>query len=256
MIMLEGFISNVLKSPGNPAIIIENQTYTYADLMNIAYEISKEIKKNGGEGATLIGVYTDHGVYTYASIIAVLLNGSGFVPINKKFPKDKLQNIVKSSAIPFVLCNKASVKELEDIQSENGLKIIVNDQLPKGKTIFTEKELKITPASDIAYILFTSGSTGIPKGIGITYSNFTAFITAMNHSKLYDFRASDRVLQIFELSFDVSIACTFIAWEAGACLVPTPTDGIVFIRALEIIKEYDVTVVSMAPSALAYMKQL
>jgi len=222
----------------------------------MSVEIVEKIKNSNFKNEKLIGVYTDYGIHTYASIIAVLLNGSGFVPINKKFPSDKLHNIIKSSGIKGILCNKNSTAELKKLEDRDLLELLVNDDLSNEIIPVPAEKYAITKISEIAYVLFTSGSTGIPKGIGITHANFSAFINAMVRSGNYDFNSSDKFLQIFELSFDVSIACTFIAWESGAALVPVSTEGIVFIEALQIIQDHNITVVSMAPSALAYMKQL
>jgi D-alanine--poly(phosphoribitol) ligase subunit 1 len=249
--MIAGFINNYQTVPDNPALIINDKTYSYKELFSIAAAIASELKTD----EKLIGVYTDYSVYTYASILAVLMKGAAFVPVNKKFPEGKLINILKSSGIQTILCNKESENELAPFKAHAPFEIILNDQI----TISNAEKVAVTvPTSDasLAYILFTSGSTGVPKGIGITVKNFNAFLKAMTQSGRYEFKPSDSFLQIFELSFDVSIACTFIAWEVGASLAPVPTEGIVFIEALKIMEKYNITVASMAPSALAYMKQL
>jgi D-alanine--poly(phosphoribitol) ligase subunit 1 len=248
--MIAGFIHNYNTVPDHVALIIDDKSYSYKELFDIASTIAAELRTE----EKLIGVYTDYSVYTYASIIAILLKGAGFVPVNKKFPEGKLTNIIASSGIQTILCTEHSQAELKKIKTTIDFNIISNDRPAPANAKRSAVPVSCDDSS-IAYILFTSGSTGVPKGIGITHKNFKAFIKAMTSGK-YTFHATDVFLQIFELSFDVSIACTFIAWETGACLVPVPTEGIVFIEALKIMEKYKVTVASMAPSALAYMKQL
>ena len=259
--MITGFINNYNKYSANPAILINKESFSYGHLMAIVQQIKVKIDQAnpGSTKAQLIGVYTDYCVETYASLLSVLLSGSGFVPLNKKFPEDKLASIIGSSGIRTILCKRASCEELEKILKAAGLNdaigIVINDAEVDAPYTHPVSTPEFNP-NEIAYLLFTSGSTGVPKGIGITHSNFSSFLAGMTRYGRYDFNSLDRFLQIFELSFDVSIACTFIPWEIGACLVPVSTEGIVFIEALETIRDHEVTVVSMAPSAIAYMKQL
>ncbi|HTL81685.1 MAG TPA: amino acid adenylation domain-containing protein [Bacteroidia bacterium] len=252
--MITGFIESFRRSPGHYALEIEDQAYTYAELMEIAAGISARIMATGRNDKN-IGIHTNDSVFTYASILAVLLCGKTFIPLNRKFPAHKLENIIRESGLKIVLCASSEIEGLSSgLSAGNDVSLISNDNC--DKVDFSALSFTLPDSDNFAYILFTSGSTGIPKGIGITHSNFNAFIKAMFSPGKYDLGPTDKFLQMFELSFDVSIACTFMAWECGGCLVPVPTSDIVFISALETMRDKQVTFVSMAPSAVAYMKQL
>jgi amino acid adenylation domain-containing protein len=212
--------------------------------LNKAISISKKLYQRSDE--KLVGLYTDNNEYTYASLIAILLANKGFVPLNHKFPDERLKKIINDADIKTILHCDTSIERIE--------KLKINTSLPVNNINNEEDHCYLPAADQIVYILFTSGSTGIPKGIPITNKNFRSLINALKNR--YHLNDSDKVLQAFELSFDVSIACTFMAWECGAALIIPDMDGIVAVNSFKAIYEYKATFVTIPPSAIFYLKKL
>jgi D-alanine--poly(phosphoribitol) ligase subunit 1 len=239
------FVLEFLKSnTETTAIIIDNRSYSYTELysaaQSVAYQLNQEDTTSG-----LVGIYTDNNFYTYASILGTLISGKGFVPLNSKFPDQRLMNIIEQTEIEVVICCTNSVENVNKFSGKS--KIISADTL---KT--PEIPVKVKTSSNPAYILFTSGSTGEPKGIPISKENFNSFLTSLKTK--YHLNSTNRVLQCFELSFDVSIACTFLAFSTGATLVVSSLSGIVAVNAFKTILDYEVDFVTIAPSAVSYLE--
>lgn len=241
--MLNNIINNALQYPDANAIWFKGTYYSYKDLLAQANAVREEVcKVNNGT----IGVYTNNDFYTYAAILGVLLAHKTFIPLNHKFPEDRLKTIIDSLGIEQALCNEASQVELMAL----GVTPIINEKCCANSEINSVE----VDHSKYAYVLFTSGSTGEPKGIPITMGNLEALID--NVYKLLPMDQEDKVLQTFELSFDVSIACTFMAWNRGATLYLSPLDGIIALNAFKTIVDNQLSWVCIAPSTITYLKKL
>jgi len=196
----------------------------------------------------LFGLYTDNNLATYASILDIWGNKFGFVPLNHKFPKQRLLQIIEQTGIDTVYCNKASKKAVAELGIK---KFVFNDNLPYNPTI----QFDNIPFHSIktAYVLFTSGSTGEPKGIPIRFRNLEALCYDL--ARRFQLIPLDKVLQTFELSFDVSVACCLMAWQSNASLHLAPLNGIIPVDAIKLILEKRINVVTIAPSTVSYLKR-
>jgi D-alanine--poly(phosphoribitol) ligase subunit 1 len=238
-LLAEGFTESCRKFPDHTALYIGNQFYTYAELLEKAEIIFEQIPKK--TIPEFVGIYTDESVWTYAAILAVSLSGACYVPLNARLPDQKLQNMIKACKLQLIISGKPIPV------SHQAQELIVHT---KSKT---KKKISAIIQQPFAYLLFTSGTTGEPKGVPVSKKNCESFF---KHYQLnFDFNDSDRFLQPYELSFDVSVFCIFSAWHFGACLYVVPEDGFKYLNCMQMIKTHEITITSMVPTVLQYLEK-
>jgi len=216
------------------------------------HRLSERFTSLKKSGVKYIGLYTDNDAYMYYSILAIWKAGCAFVPINHKFPIDRLKTIIKETGISAIIGNSKSVEAITTLGVEH---ILINDDIELSNNFLNDDStIEITlPPEAPAYVLFTSGSTGVPKGIPISFKNISSFTEDIKER--FPLTSSDKVLQTFELSFDVSIGNAMMAWASGACLYICPLDGIIPVDAIKMTLEYKVNVIITTPSTVNILKK-
>lgn len=239
--------------PDRSAFCIEGAYYSYAQLDARVKAISAALRQDLKPGEKFAGVATDGGLDTYAALLACWAAGLGYVPLNTHHPPERNVGIAKAADLKTVLSAEPSptIEAIRTALPEARAINLAEIDNESGETF----DFQDVPEEQFAYLLFTSGSTGQPKGVPIRHAQLNAFFRNITDPEQYDFRPEDRFLQMFDLSFDLSVFSTFAPLCVGACCFPLPEDGVSFLNISYLLEEYQLNVALMAPSVLHYLRK-
>ena len=240
--MIKDIIRAYRNYPDRVAFVIDDTSYTYQEVFARVQGIMPFVQDCPED---IIGIIAEDCIETYASILAVLLSEKTYVILHPNYPDSRNRTIVESTGMKQVLYGHESgtrqglpneikcISTLE-LRNEN------IDHLTRERTQDTNKN---------AYIIFTSGSTGVPKGVPISRKNLNAFYTAY-HQLGWQLGPTDRMLQMFELTFDVSVVSFLYPLTFGACVYAVPQKGMKYLNVLDIMERHRLTFAAVAPSVL------
>lgn len=248
MSFLHQILENFNRFKDRNAFYIGDRFFTYGELYRVTCEIVSLIRTNIQGKQNAIGVLSNDDLNTYASIFAIWLTGNVMIPLSRKNPSERNIEIIRQAGIKNII---SLAPKPDYLLKQRNIKII---GLIDKSTVIDDIAIYEQPDESLLYIVFTSGSTGIPKGVPINMKNLQSFVDAYL-SFGFDFSSEDRFLQIYDIAFDASIPCYLIPLLLGACVFPVPQEEIKYLFALKLMMDKDLTVVKMPASSIAYLRQ-
>lgn len=220
---------SIRKYPDRNAFYINGTFYTYSQFSERISAI-RDVIRAAETDEPVWALHLHDDINTYASIFALWMEGKAYVPLHPYWPKERLDTVVEQIGCHNHLdsCD-AAYKE---------------DLLDNWKDVSEE---------DLAYILFTSGSAGVPKGVQLSRKNVATFMDSFWQTGI-TIDETDRCLQVFDLTFDVSIQSFLVALTRGACVYTVPYGLVKYLYAASLIQEQEISFGAMAPSMLTYLR--
>ena len=269
--LCDGFLKSVQAFGNRPAVEVSGEVLTYAGLFEKAASLAATLIQHQVAGEPpLTAVFAYRSVTAFAGVLAALLRGHGYVPLNRTFPPQRTVTMLQRSECRAMIVDAESEKQLDDIleRIDHEIVLILPEQeearelaarWPQHRFVSTGefaspeqwRPLEVSLDS-IAYLMFTSGSTGTPKGVMVSHHNVLHYTDwTVNR---YHITEQDRVSQNFDMTFDLSVHDMFAAWERGAC-VCCPSQK-TLINPGRFIVESKLSTWFSVPSTAVFMKRL
>lgn len=241
--VLTPILNSINQFPSRYAFCINEEHFTYAQLGQCVSKIRAALRQCSYK-STNVGLVINDELETYASIIALWLEGDSYVPLHPDWPLERCLDISSQVELDLVL-DSSKESRYKAIQVLHTAELNYKDDCLEPKDSVSD--------NDLAYILFTSGSTGKPKGVMLTRRNVAAFMDSFWKTGI-EISEEDRCLQAFDLTFDVSVQSYLVALTKGACCYTIPYGQIKYVYASGLIEDHMLTFGAMAPSMLRYLK--
>lgn len=261
-----GFLASAMRFPDRPALEVEGRQLSYNELQNEAFAIAAGLQQHVRPGApSLAGVYASRSLPVYAGLLGTLMAGFAVVPLNPGFPLERTRQMIAQAQLEALVLDALGEAQLDALL--DGIETSLTLLMPHTDDVEALRQRwpahRFVPARDLhlpsdwkpvsvrpdslAYLFFTSGSTGVPKGVGVQHRNTLRFV-GMSLERYADCGLSeqDRFSQFYDITFDSSMFDLYVSWAFGACLC-SPSQ-VEWVNPNKYIVDRELTVIDIVPS--------
>jgi len=254
------------RTPHNLALDADDVQLDYAQLILRAHRLAASLRAHGIGRGSRVGILASRSRIAVEAVLGIAWTGAAYVPLGLRWPEARIEAALTQAAPAAVIADAVGTRLLTIRLLERIPLLFVPgaDRVPAAALPSTAsvEQLDALPAigdptppeamqaDDLAYLIFTSGTTGVPKGVMVATGSVAAYLSALGARKAMT--ASDRASQFTELSFDPSLGEIFLPWYVGASLHVVP--AVSQVSPAKFIRDHALTIWGSAPAAIAWMR--
>jgi amino acid adenylation domain-containing protein len=240
------FEEQAAKTPGAIAVVFNDQLLSYDQLNGQASVLARHLRWLGVGPDVLVGVHLPRCLELLVSVLAVLKAGGAYLPLDPRYPKERLEFMMNDAQLKFVLTDSVLSSALDASRRRI---VLVDSILDEGVSVSGKQlDKQVESGADrLAYVIYTSGSTGKPKGVQISHRALVNFLLSMQNAP--GMNAADTLLAVTTLSFDIAALELFLPLSVGARVVIAGAGTMVDPHALAAdIERHGITVLQATPA--------
>jgi amino acid adenylation domain-containing protein len=259
--------------PGKKAVICMDKSVTYGELEKRSNQLASGLSRLGVRKGDRVGLIFKKSIDSIIALFGILKTGASYVPIDPLSPICRINHIISNCEIKCLIASpEEATKAISNFDGDCPLRTILVSGNSAEEAVENKNAVEIIPWHEVfqtesgsyrdsritdsypAYILFTSGSTGSPKGVAISHLNSLTFVNMA--ADFFEIKSTDRLSGHAPLHFDLSVFDIYVAIKSGATIVLIPEYLSTFpIRLAEYIDEKRISVWNSVPSALTLLAE-
>ncbi len=227
--------------PGHIAVIYQAEQLTYQELNQRANQLAHHLQQQKVKPEQLVGLSISPSLEMIIAVLGILKAGGAFVPLDPAYPVARLNMMIQDSQVDLIVTTTREAGHLANQPAH----LICLDELPTNHTQIANSQFPTLSPHNLAVCLYTSGSTGQPKGVLIEHQALANHCLAMQ--AIYEYTAADRGLLFASLNYVAALEQLFMPLLSGASLIirePALWNATTFPAK---VREYGITVVDLSP---------
>ncbi|MFJ8650993.1 non-ribosomal peptide synthase/polyketide synthase [Streptomyces rochei] len=235
----ELFAAQVLRTPDAPALVQGATTVSYAELDVRTTRLARVLRQQGVRPGTPVVMLMERSLAHVVATLAISRAGGAYVPLHDTYPLDRMRHVVADTAATLVLADRAEAARAGEL----GARVMVVDEFgapPGSGYVDGVPDVGLCP-QDLAYVMYTSGSTGVPKGVAVTHRGVVDLVR--DHCWRPD--AHERVLLHAPHAFDVSCYEMWVPLVSGGTVVVAPPGHLDAAAVTDLIAAHDITAIHL-----------